>query len=419
VKGDRLVAVTSGVTGPPDGAVRLEGLTLPGLVNTHSHVFHRALRGRTHEGPSSFWTWRDLMYGVAARLDPDRYLRLARAVFAEMALAGFTAVGEFHYLHHGPGGVPYADPNAMGQALIEAAGQAGLRLTLLDSCYLTGGFDSPLDGTQLRFGDGSAAGWIERVSQLAPGPMTHIGAAVHSVRAVPPLAIAQVAEWVSQQGWRLHAHVSEQAKEHAECRKLRGTTPLGVLAAAGALTAQFTAVHGTQMSKRDVTGLAAAGGGCCACPTTERDLGDGIGPFAALHRAGVALSIGTDSHAVIDGFEEARAIEMDARQAAHQRGLLPAAALLDAATVHGAAALGWDAGRLASGQLADFVTVRLDSPRTAGADPALAATAVYAASAADVASVVVGGRPVVSDGVHLLVPGVAGELAAAIATLYP
>jgi formiminoglutamate deiminase len=419
VKGDRLVAVTSGVTGPPDGAVRLEGLTLPGLVNTHSHVFHRALRGRTHEGPGSFWTWRDLMYGVAARLDPDRYLRLARAVFAEMALAGFTAVGEFHYLHHGPGGVPYADPNAMGQALIEAAGQAGLRLTLLDSCYLTGGFDSPLDGTQLRFGDGSAAGWIERVSQLAPGPMTHIGAAVHSVRAVPPLAIAQVAEWVSQQGWRLHAHVSEQAKEHAECRKLRGTTPLGVLAAAGALTAQFTAVHGTQMSKRDVTGLAAAGGGCCACPTTERDLGDGIGPFAALHRAGVALSIGTDSHAVIDGFEEARAIEMDARQAAHQRGLLPAAALLDAATVHGAAALGWDAGRLASGQLADFVTVRLDSPRTAGADPALAATAVYAASAADVASVVVGGRPVVSDGVHLLVPGVAGELAAAIATLYP
>jgi formiminoglutamate deiminase len=417
VKEDRLVAVTSGVTRPPDGAVRLEGLTLPGLVNAHSHVFHRALRGRTHEGPGSFWTWRDLMFGVAARLDPDAYLRLARAVFAEMALAGFTAVGEFHYLHHGPGGVPYADPNVMGHALVEAAGQAGLRLTLLDTCYLTGGFDSPLDETQLRFGDGSAAGWIDRVSQLAPGPMAHIGAAIHSVRAVPPLAIAQVAEWVSQQGWRLHAHVSEQAKEHAECRKLHGTTPLGLLAAAGALTARFTAVHGTQMSKRDVTGLAAAGGGCCACPTTERDLGDGIGPFAALHHAGVALSIGTDSHAVIDGFEEARAIEMDARLSARQRGLFSAATLLDAATVHGAAALGWDAGGLASGRLADFVTVRLDTPRTAGADPALAATAVYAATAADVSSVVVGGRPVVSDGVHLRVPDVAGELAAAIAAL--
>ncbi len=411
------MAVTSGVTRPPDGAVRLEGLTLPGLVNAHSHVFHRALRGRTHEGPGSFWTWRDLMFGVAARLDPDAYLRLARAVFAEMALAGFTAVGEFHYLHHGPGGVPYADPNVMGHALVEAAGQAGLRLTLLDTCYLTGGFDSPLDETQLRFGDGSAAGWIDRVSQLAPGPMAHIGAAIHSVRAVPPLAIAQVAEWVSQQGWRLHAHVSEQAKEHAECRKLHGTTPLGLLAAAGALTARFTAVHGTQMSKRDVTGLAAAGGGCCACPTTERDLGDGIGPFAALHHAGVALSIGTDSHAVIDGFEEARAIEMDARLSARQRGLFSAATLLDAATVHGAAALGWDAGGLASGRLADFVTVRLDTPRTAGADPALAATAVYAATAADVSSVVVGGRPVVSDGVHLRVPDVAGELAAAIAAL--
>jgi formiminoglutamate deiminase len=419
VKEDRFGAVTPGVTRPPAGALRIEGLTLPGLANVHSHAFHRALRGRTHEGPGSFWTWRDLMYGVADRLDPDTYLRLARAVFAEMAVAGFTAVGEFHYLHHGARGVPYQDPNQMGRSLMEAANGAGVRLTLLDACYLEGGFGVPLDGPQLRFGDGSASGWIERVQQLQPEHGTRIGAAVHSVRAVPPKAIVEVAEWVEGRGWPLHAHVSEQRLEQTECRRHRGTTPLGVLAAAGALVPAFTAVHGTHLSKKDISGLAAGGGGCCLCPTTEADLGDGIGPAAALESAGVALSIGTDSHAVIDGFEEARAIEMGARLASEQRGVVATHTLLEAATSNGMKALGWDAGALATGKLADFVSVRLDSLRTAGCDPSLASTAIFAASAADVDMVVVGGRPVVEGGAHLAVPDVAGELAAAIATLYP
>jgi formiminoglutamate deiminase len=419
VKGDRFATVTPGVTGPPVGATRLEGLTLPGLANVHSHAFHRALRGRTQIGAGSFWAWRDRMYAVADRLDPETYLRLATAVYAEMTLAGFTAVGEFHYLHHQPGGVRYQDPNEMGRALMASAERAGIRLTLFDACYLQGGFDTPLGGAQLRFGDGTVGGWIERVQELRPEGRTRLGAAIHSVRAVPPLAIAEAVEWLRPRDWRLHAHVSEQRREQNESRYLRGATPLGVLAAAGAVGPGFTAIHGTHMSKKDIAGLAAEGGGCCLCPTTERDLGDGIGPGAALHRAGVPLCIGTDSHAVIDGFEEARAIELDSRLVAEERGVLDAGSLLRAATANGMNALGWEAGSLAPGCLADFITLRLDTTRTAGTDPALASTAVFAATAADVDLVVVGGQPVVSGGVHVRVPDTARELAAAIAGLFP
>jgi formiminoglutamate deiminase len=357
------------------------------------------------------------MYDVAARLDPDSYRRLARAAYAEMALAGFTAIGEFHYLHHAPGGAPYADPNQMGLSLMEAAREAGVRLTLLDACYLEGGFGARLAGPQLRFGDGSSERWIDRVGRLAPTEQTVLGAAVHSVRAVPPEAVVAVAGYAKSRGWPLHAHVSEQRRENEDCQAQRGTTPLVVLAGAGAVGPSFTAVHGTHLTGADVGVLASEGGGCCACPTTERDLGDGIGPFAALQRAGVALSVGTDSHAVVDGFEEARGIELGARLADERRGLLRTSTLLEAATVNGMAALGWDSGALAPGRLADFVTIRLDSPRTAGCDPGLAATAVFAASAPDVCDVVVGGRPVVRDGVHLTVPDVPMELAAAIGAL--
>ncbi len=233
------------------------------------------------------------------------------------------------------------------------------------------------------------------------------------------MAIAEAVEWARLRDWVLHAHVSEQRREQNESRYLRGATPLGLLAAAGAVGPRFTAVHGTHMSKKDIAGLAAEGGGCCLCPTTERDLGDGIGPGPALHRAGVPLSIGTDSHAVIDGFEEARAIELDSRMVSEERGGLDAGILLEAATGNGMRALGWEAGSLAPGQLADFFTVRLDTTRTAGSDPSVASTAVFAAAASDVDLVVVGGRPVVSGGVHLGVPDAAGALAAAIAPLFP
>jgi formiminoglutamate deiminase len=418
VKGERFVSVTPSVADPPPAATRLRGMTLPGMANVHSHVFHRALRGRTQDRRGSFWSWREIMYGLANRLEPDSFGRLARAVFAEMLVAGFTAVGEFHYLHHPPGGGRYADPNEMGSALVEAAAAAGIRLTLLDTCYLSGGFDSVPLGAQLRFSDGTADAWAERVSALQCRDGVRLGAALHSVRAVPAAAITQVVAWAETSGWPLHAHVSEQRREVEECVARLGRPPLAVLADHGAVHPRFTAVHGTHLTAGEVGLLGRAGAGCCLCPTTERDLGDGIGPARDLHEAGVALCIGTDSHAVIDGFEEARAIELDARLQSGERNLLSSCTLLHAATRQGMAALGWDAGSIEAGRLADFVTVRLDTPRTAGADPSSVATAVFAATAADVDVVVVGGVQLVGGGVHLQAPDLSSKLETEISRLW-
>ncbi|MEW2381365.1 formimidoylglutamate deiminase [Micromonospora sp. NPDC047707] len=395
-------------------AVRLPGLTLPGLANAHSHAFHRALRGRTHGGRGDFWTWRDVMYTVAARLDPDSYLALARAVYAEMALAGITCVGEFHYLHHGPGGEPYDDPNAMGAALVEAAAHAGIRLTLLDTAYLTATVDGqPLVGPQRRFGDGDALRWAQRVDAFTPDN-THarVGAAIHSVRAVPADQLATVAGWADRRGAPLHVHLSEQPAENDACRAVHGCSPTRLLADRGVLGRHTTAVHATHPTSADVTLLGDSGTGICLCPTTERDLADGIGPAHRMADAGSPLSLGSDSHAVVDLFEEARAVELDERLRTRKRGHFAAADLVTAATVAGHAALGWgDAGRLSIGDRADLVTVRLDSARTAGVPPV---GAFFAASAADVTQVVVDGRVVVRDGRHLTVD-VPTELRTAIA----
>lgn len=415
VDGDRIVAVTPGVA-PPPGATRLAGLTLPGLADAHSHAFHRVLRGRTHGGAGSFWSWRDQMYDVAARLDPDGYHALARAVYAEMALAGITCVGEFHYLHHGPGGLRYADANAMGQALVAAAADAGVRLTLLDACYLHGGIGAALGEVQRRFGDGDAGRWAIRVEALRLPAHARLGAAVHSVRAVDPASIASVADWAAAHRVPLHAHVSEQPAENERCVEAHGTTPAGVLAAAGALGPHFTAVHATHVTADDIGLLGRSGSTVCLCPTTERDLADGVGPAAALVAAGARLALGTDAHAMVDLFEEARAVELDERLATLSRGHHDPVALLRAATEDGHRSLGWpEAGRLAPGAPADLVSVRLDSVRTAGATAATAlSTVVFAAAAADVHHVVVGGRVVVDGGVHTAMD-VAAELARELA----
>jgi formiminoglutamate deiminase len=319
IDGDRIVNVTPGAT-MPAGAVRLPGLTLPGLANGHSHAFHRALRGRTHDGVGSFWTWRDQMYALAATLQPDSYQRLATAVFAEMALAGVTCVGEFHYVHHQPDGTPYADANAMGAALVAAAGQAGIRITLLDACYLHGGIGAggvaqPPNPVQQRFSDVTVQQWGQRVEQLRQltSPTVRIGAAVHSVRAVDPAAIQAVAAWAIERNMPLHAHVSEQQAENHQCVEAFALTPTELLAERGALAAAFTAVHATHLTDHDVRLLSTHECTVCLCPTTERDLADGVGPTAEFRDAGIAMSLGSDSHAVIDMFEEARAVELDER----------------------------------------------------------------------------------------------------------
>jgi formiminoglutamate deiminase len=416
----RITAVRQGVETPPPGAEVLRGFTLPGLANAHSHAFHRALRGTVQVGSGTFWTWREVMYDVAVRLTPDSYFALARAVYAEMALAGITAVGEFHYLHHAPGGVPYTDPNAMGEALIAAAGEAGIRITLLDTAYLSAGFGEPPTSHQLRFSDGTADAWAQRADSLKDGGHVRIGAAIHSVRAVPAEQLPTVASWAAARNAPLHVHLSEQTAENDACLATHGRTPTRLLADHGVLGARTTGVHNTHLTDDDIALLGGTTTGTCMCPTTERDLADGIGPAPALQAAGSPLSLGSDSHAVIDLFEEARAMELNERLRSRTRGHWTAAALLRAATADGHAALGWlEAGRLEPGALADFTTVALDTVRTAGPPPRLAAeTAVFAGSAADVRHTVVGGRHVVRDGVHAAVPDAARALTDAIAALH-
>ncbi len=393
IEGGRIADVHAGVA--PGDAERLNGLTIPGLANAHSHAFQRALRGRA-QGAGSFWSWREQMYALAETIDPDGLHRLARATFAEMALAGVTIVGEFHYLHHAPGGAPYADPNELGRAVIAAAAETGIRIVLLDACYLHGG--------SARFRDASAEAWAERVSQLDGA-----GAAIHSVRAVDPDAASLVAGWAATRAAPLHAHVSEQQAENAFAADTYGATPTALLERAGALSERFTAIHATHPSADDITMLGGAGATVCLCPTTERDLADGIGPARALAGAGARLALGSDSQAVIDLLEEARAVELDERLASGERGRHGAAQLLGAATAGGytSLGLGGDGGRIAAGALADLTTIALDSVRLAGTPPLEGA--VFCAGAADVRDVMVGGRWVVRGGAHVAID-VAREL---------
>ena len=416
-----ITSVTTGVEAPTH-ATRLSGIVLPGLANAHSHAFHRALRSRTQVGSGTFWTWRDDMYRLAATLDPDSYHRLARATFAEMVLAGVTCVGEFHYLHHAPDGGRYGDPNEFGRAMIAAASEAGLRITLLDTCYLGAGIDPdgamrPVEGPQLRFSDGSVGAWAARVDGLTVdgAPHARVGAAIHSVRAVDPESMRAIAGWASRDGRVVHAHVSEQPAENEQCHLAYNRSPLGLLADVGVLGARFTAVHATHVTAHDVSLLATTRSGVCMCPTTERDLADGIAPTAQFRDAGVVMCLGSDSHAVIDLFEEARAVELDERLASGTRGSHRVAELLAAATSQGHAALGWPtAGRIAVGAQADLVAVDLSTPRTAGVeDNGALAAVVYAATSGDVSDVVVDGRHVVRDGRHCSID-VAAELDASI-----
>ncbi|WP_309117797.1 formimidoylglutamate deiminase [Saccharothrix sp.] len=386
VRADRgRIASVSTVDTIPLGCERLYGMVFPGFANAHSHAFHRGLRGRTHGDGGTFWTWRDRMYDLASSLTPDSYLRLARAVYAEMAVAGVTAVGEFHYLHDGG--------NEMGEALRQAALDAGIRITLLDACYLAGGIGQPVRGVQERFSDGTGEKWAARVADLREDDNTRVGAAIHSVRAVPRETLSLVAGAFPERP--LHVHLSEQPAENQACLDAYGLTPTELLAEAGALSPRLTAVHATHLSTSDISALGSHGVGACFCPTTEADLADGIGPARELVDAGSPLSLGSDQHAVVDPLLEARGLEHGERLRTGQRGRFAPAELVAALTNH--AALGWDAGRIEVGMPADLVAVRMDSVRTAGCTDE---QVVLAATASDVSVVVSGGKVVARNGVH-------------------
>ena len=381
---DGRISSVEEATPAPDDAVVLKGWTIPGLANVHSHAFQRLMRGEIESGGGDFWEWRAQMYRFT-EWDPDDYSRHARDVFREMLEAGITAVGEFHYLHgHG---------NQLGEALIDAAREEGIRLTLIDACYLRGGLDGrPLEAEQRSFSDRDADAWARRMAQLRDTDGARIAAAVHSVRAVDSESMRIVATYAREHRMPLHVHLAEQQAEVDECLAVEGCTPVELLDREGILGPDLTAVHAIHVSDHDIALLGENRVSICTCPTTERDLGDRVGPLRALTDAGCAVCVGSDSNAVIDVIEEARALELDQRRATGQRVLHQPEDLLRAATVDGMRSLGWDAGELREGMLADFVTLDQTDSTWRELNPSYL---VYGFSACDVTNVVVGGQTVV------------------------
>ena len=363
----RIASVVPGVKRPRE-ATHLRGVTLPGLANAHSHAFQRALRGRTQRGGGSFWTWREDMYALAGSLTPDDTHRLALGTYREMLRAGITCVGEFDYVHH-------------SEALIAAADEVGIRLTLLDACYLAGGFGEPPNAAQERFSDGDAERWA--AARVRRSRARKVGAAIHSVRAVPRRPDPHRRRVRPGPAAALPRDRAARGERGVPRRTRRHAGP-AARAEHGALGPRSTAVHATHLTDDDRELLPETT--ICMCPTTERDLADGIG------RAGRRTSsLGSDSHAIIDLFEEARAVELNLRLATERRGHFTARALLDGATNH--ASLGWpEAGRIAARRARRLHHGRPDSPRLETAEPeTMLESIVFAATAADVHSVVVDG----------------------------
>ncbi|MDI2035507.1 formimidoylglutamate deiminase [Paenarthrobacter nitroguajacolicus] len=400
----RITSVTANVERQA-GDTKLQGVVFPAAANAHSHAFHRVLRGRTHEGRGDFWVWREQMYTSASELTPEKYEKLATAVFAEMVVTGFSSVAEFHYVHHQQDGAPYPEAHAMELALARAAMSAGIRLTLLDTLYLNGGIGSPLSPEQARFGDADVHAWLRRLDSLRnaiakdfPADRVSVGAALHSVRAVPEEDLKVVAAQLPTD-IPLHIHLSEQPAENHACLEAYGTTPAGLLARNGLLSSRLSAVHSTHLTQEDIASLGQAGTTVVMCPSTEADLADGIGPARQLSDAGATIALGTDQHAVIDPWIEMRTLEHGERLGSGQRGRFTPQELLQAAT-HGAArsmATPVAKPALEVGSVCDLMAIDPASVRTAGSRPLQMA---FSATASDVTEVVIGGELIASRGVH-------------------
>jgi formimidoylglutamate deiminase len=392
---------------------------LPGLVNAHSHAFQRVIRGRTEYRTSndkdSFWTWREMMYSAAARLTPEDIYDASRMAFLEMALSGITAVGEFHYLHHAPDGSAYDDPNLLAKQVVRAANDVGLRIALLRVAYARAGFEAEPNPRQARFIETDAEQYLKHVTQLRKnlGPenaMAWVGVAPHSVRAVPLAYLKQIVAFANHEQLPVHMHVAEQAAEVSACINEYGRSPIALLSTEGLLGERFTAVHAIHVTPKAVRLLAEARAGVCACPTTERNLGDGIVPIDVYFKEGVRVSLGTDSQVQIDLLEDARELEYHLRLQKMERAVLAegvaaksalAERLFECATVNGARSIQAPVARDEQDGPADFFTVDLNDPSLAGATEAdLLSHVVFSLSKTAVKDVVVGGKRIVEDGHH-------------------
>ncbi len=380
-------------------------VVIPGMATAHSHAFQRALRGRTQRRPtsdSSFWSWRGLMYELAAKLDPDDIYNISRFAFVELALAGVTAVGEFHYVHHQPDGTPYDDRVILSDAVIRAARDAGLRITLIRTAYLRGGYQqAPMSG-QKRFIDPLVEHVFHDIEKLKKRYKTddqvHVAIAAHSIRAVPIEQVRELSDFARENKMPLHMHVSEQRRELAECKQEYGITPIALLNQHGVLSNNFVGIHATHISSDEIKMLGETQSYVCLCRTTERDLGDGLAPTAELINAGAEICVGVDSHAVSDAFEEMRAVELDERSRTEARTVAAEAPkLLDAATRAGFTAIG-----MKEKWHQDQVFLSAADPSIACVDDALLSDAVvFGATPRAVQRVTINGRVIVEDGRHV------------------
>lgn len=408
-------------SGEVQDPIRLKNRALlPGLINAHSHAFQRVIRGRTElrsqNTTDSFWTWREQMYRAANRLTPEDTYAASRMAFLEMALAGMTAVGEFHYLHHAPDGTRYSDTNLLEREVIRAARDVGLRIALLRAAYARAGYETEPNPQQVRFIENSPETYLASLEQLLAAPelkdgFAWIGVAPHSVRAVPLDYLKTIVAFANSRGLVVHMHVAEQTAEVEACIEEYGRSPVALLETEGLLSERFTAVHAIHVTPKAVGALARGRASVCACPTTERNLGDGVVPVDAYFNAGVPVSLGTDSQIQIDLLEDARELEYHLRLQRTARNVLAPAddtdesalarKLFACATVSGATSIGFDGGTIEPGAPADFFTVDLDDPSIAGSSVEnLLTNIVFSLSRTAIKDVIVGGERIVADGRH-------------------
>jgi formimidoylglutamate deiminase len=408
IDGDAIGAVVTSAEAPAEALRLTSTALLPGFANAHSHAFQRDLRGIVERVDPSrpdddFWTWREEMYAQAGRMDPERIHDVARRCYRQMRASGATAVGEFHYVHHQPDGTPYDRPNALAEAVCEAAEAEGLRIVLLLVAYERGGEGIPPTPGQRRFCDPTVEAYLERLDALrawAEGrPLVTVGAAPHSMRAVSPAWLAAIGAHTREHGLPLHIHADEQPREIRESLEWYGRRPVQVIDDAGALHGRTVIVHGTHCDDDELDLLAARGAGVCVCPTTEANLGDGYAPIQRMFERGISVSVGSDSNTILDPLVEARELEAMARRTAGRRNVLvrpgdpgPAPYLLDVGWSAGARALGLPDPTIAVGAPADLIAVDLACDEIAGTDDEhLAAAIALAGSSRLVTRTWVGG----------------------------
>ena len=397
------------------------GWELPGIANLHSHAFQRAMAGlaeRQTDPADSFWTWRETMYRMAAGFDPELLRDVAAQLYVEMLEAGYTAVCEFHYLHHAPDGRPYDDAAAMSRALIDAARETGIRLTLLPVLYMTGGFDGrALAERQRRFGhDVDAYLRLLDALRAQQDDMLRIGCALHSLRAVPEGAMREVLAALPGDA-RIHIHIAEQTAEVDECVALRGARPVRWLLDHAAVDGRWTLVHATHLDESEIAGIAASRATVAICTTTEANLGDGLFPLRAFMDAGGRFGVGSDSHVSTSPVEELRWLEYGQRLVARRRNVAVGASTSVGESLL-AQVLGSAADASAQATQDDRVVLDARKPVLAGATPDdVVDRWLFSGNRPLVREVDVAGRGVVRDGRHIARDAVAARYGAAMRRL--